>query len=172
MRALLPGLLALACLAQPAAAAPSPDKSDWEQFLRPATPSVEVFSKWVGRSIQPDVDGPDGQHYLVRDRAPFAGGVDCMTTASGEVQEVAFYLAAGPLYLESQLKRAAHLKTPWTLSDVARWYGAPSERHLNARTGATTLVYLIDGDRTRTLAFTSLPHSTYLHRILAERGSD
>lgn len=151
---------------------PSLDKQDWERFLKSATPSVQAVEEWAGHPLELDTAGPEGRHYLITHRAPYGGGVDVYAAPSGDVQEVIFYLKEGPLYLDSQIRRAATFKTPWTLADVERWYGAPAERSTSKRNATTTLTYHLDGDKVRSLLFTSCPHSNYLYRIVAERAGD
>lgn len=169
MRYLL-ALLAVA-IATPVAAAPQLDRQDWERFLQPATPSEQVFFDWLGHRPELDSEGADGRHYLVESRAPYLGGIDLYAAPSGDVQSVLFYLTAGPLYLESQVKHAATLKTSWTLGDVERWYGKPTSKSTSKRNGTTTWSYHYQGDPARSLDFTALPGSDYLYRVIVTRGA-
>lgn len=164
------GLGAVA-IALPAQAATLPVRADWEQFLAPATPSEAMFFKWVGDRLAPDTSDASGRHYMVSTRPAYPGGLDCYTSPDGHIAEVLLYLAAGPLYLDSQVRKAAQLRTPLTLADVRRWYGAPAEEATSSRTAASILVYHYQGDPTRTLRFDSLPHSPYLHRVIVTRGA-
>lgn len=171
MRASLLGFaLGLAC-ASPALAEPELNRNDWECLLGAATPSEQVALQVLGPDCTLDADGAEGRHYAIS-RAPYAGGVDLYMTPRGELQEALFYLVEGPLYLESQIQRAAAQKSPYTLADVERWYGTPFERKSSGRTGATTLTYHFQGDAARNLLFSSLPHSIFLHRIIVSRGTD
>ncbi|MBO9540491.1 hypothetical protein J7643_07870 [bacterium] len=163
-------LAVLLALAPAAMAAPDPDKRDWERFLTQEVPTERVLADWLGRAPELDTEGPEGRHFLIRDRAPYAGGVDVYATGKGDVQEVIYYLVEGPLYLESQVKRALTLKSPYTVDDVERWYGKPFERRVSSRSGATILTYHFAGDTKRELTFSSLPGSKYLHRIVVTRG--
>lgn len=167
----LVGLLA-AAIASPAAAAPQLDRQDWERFLQPATPSEQVFFDWLGRVPELDTEGAEGRHYLVQGKSPYLGGIDCYASLSGEVQSVLWYLTAGPLYLDSQIRHAATLRTPWTLQDVERWYGQPAARSVSKRNGTKTWTYHFQGDRTRSLEFSSLPGSSYLYRVIVTRGAE
>jgi len=172
MRALGGAIVLLTLLRSPVSAAPALDRHDWEQFLQPATASLEVVRRWLGHAPTLDTDGPSGQHYLILDRAPYEGSVDVYTRASGEIEGVNFYLLEGPLYLDSQVQRAAKLKTSWTLADVEKWYGAPKARTTSKRNGTETLEYDFQGDVMRRLYFTSLPRSPYLYRVVVERGAE
>lgn len=165
-------MLAAGLMAAAVAAAPQLDRQDWERFLRPATPSEQVFFDWLGRTPELDTEGAEGRHFMVEGRAPYQGGVDLYASPRGEVQSVLFYLAAGPLYLESQVRRAASLKTAWTLQDVERWYGKPAETYVSKRNRTTTWVYYVDGDKARVLEFSSLPGSSYLYRVVVSRGGE
>lgn len=169
MRYLL-GLMAVA-IATPVAAAPQLDRQDWERYLQAATPSEQVFFDWLGHKPELDSEGDGGRHYLVEGKAPYLGGIDLYASGAGEVQSVLFYLAAGPMYLDSQLKHGSTLRTSWTLRDVERWYGKPTGKSTSKRTGTTTWTYHYQGDPARTLDFSSLPGSDYLYRVIVTRGA-
>jgi hypothetical protein len=154
------------------AGAPAIARTDWERFVQPETPTVETVEAWLGHPLDLDSDGPEGRHYFVGDRPPYKGGVDVYAAPTGELQEVIFYLDASPLYLASQIERAAKLKTPWTLDDVRSWYGKPDEVTTSRRNGTTTWTYWRGARKVPSLMFTSLPHSPYLFRVVAERASD
>lgn len=160
----------LLAIAPAALAAPSVDKRDWERFLTKELPTEQAVAEWLGHAPELDVEGPEGRHFLIRDRAPYAGGIDVYATSKGDLQEVIYYLVEGPLYLESQVRRARSLKSPYTVDDVERWYGKPEERRVSSRSGATILTYHFGGDQKRALSFSSLPGSTYLHRIVVTRA--
>lgn len=166
----LASLALLLALAPAAFAAPRIDRNDWERFLADEPPTEQTVEAWLGHSPELDVEGPEGRHFLIHDRAPYAGGVDVYATAQGRVQEVIYYLVEGPLYLESQVQRAKKLKSPYTVEDVERWYGKPLEKRVSSRSGATILTYHFAGDKKRELSFSSLPGSPYLHRVVVTRG--
>lgn len=170
MRRALGAMLGTMAIALPAGA--SPERLDWEPYLGPATPSAEVFFHWLGSRPTPDTSDATGRHYLIGDRNGYPGGIDAYVAPDGTIQEILFYLAEGPLYLDSQIQRAAKAKTVLKLEDIRRWYGKPDEEATSSRTGATVWTYHVQGDPTRTLTIGSLPHSPCVHRIIVTRGSD
>lgn len=151
-----------------AAAAPALDHHDWEQFLQPRPLAEKRLVDWLGYQPKLEPETP-AEHYLLRDRKPYPGGVDLFTDDHGNVVSARFYLAYGPIFTDEHIAAAKKLHTPYTLADVATWYGQPAEKTVSHRSGGTVWVYHFQGDAKRELDFMTLPDSQELHAVMVDR---